>query len=91
MSGRAVFPIAVRMINQVYRAVKLPLIGMGGVASGNDAVEMMLAGASAVAVGTACFTDPMAPVKVRDGIADYLKANNIENVSDLVGQVILHD
>lgn len=91
MSGRAVFPIAVRMVNQVYRAVKLPIIGMGGVASGNDAVEMMLAGASAVAVGTACFTDPMAPVKVRDGIADYLEANNIENVSDLVGQVILHD
>lgn len=91
MSGRAVFPVAVRMINQVYRAVKLPIIGMGGVASGNDAIEMMLAGASAVAVGTACFTDPMAPVKVRDGIADYLKANNIENVSDLVGQVILHD
>jgi len=91
MSGRAVFPVAVRMINQVHRAVKLPLIGMGGVASGNDAIEMMLAGASAVAVGTACFTDPMAPVKVRDGIADYLKANNIENVTDLVGQVILHD
>ncbi len=91
MSGRAVFPVAVRMINQVYRAVKLPLIGMGGVASGNDAIEMMLAGATAVAVGTACFTDPMAPVKVRDGIIDYLKANNIENVSDLVGQVILHD
>lgn len=91
MSGRAVFPIAVRMINQVYRAVKLPLIGMGGVASGNDAIEMMLAGASAVAVGTACFTDPMAPVKVRDGIVDYLKANNIDDVRDLVGQVILHD
>jgi len=51
----------------------------------------MLVDASAVAVGTACFTDPMAPVKVRDGIADYLKANNIENVTDLVGQVILHD
>ena len=79
------------MINQVYRAVKLPLIGMGGVASGDDAIEMMLAGASAVAVGTACFTDPMAPVKVRDGIADYLKANNIENATDIVGQVILHD
>ena len=91
MSGRAVFPIAVRMINQVYRAVKLPLIGMGGVATGNDAIEMMLAGASAVAVGTACFTDPMAPVKVRDGIVDYLKANNIDDVNDLVGQVILHD
>lgn len=91
MSGRAVFPIAVRMINQVYRAVKLPLIGMGGVASGDDAIEMMLAGASAVAVGTACFTDPMAPVKVRDGIADYLRANNIDNISDIVGQVILHD
>lgn len=91
MSGRAVFPIAVRMINQVSRAVKLPIIGMGGVASGEDAIEMMLAGADAVAVGTACFTDPMAPVKVRKGIEKYLSDNNIENVSDIVGQVILHD
>lgn len=91
MSGRAVFPIAVRMINQVSRAVKLPIIGMGGVASGEDAIEMMLAGANAVAVGTACFTDPMAPVKVRQGIEKYLSDNNIENVSDIVGQVILHD
>ncbi len=91
MSGRAVFPIAVRMINQVSRAVNLPIIGMGGVASGEDAIEMMLAGADAVAVGTACFTDPMAPVKVRKGIEKYLSENNIENVSDIVGQVILHD
>ncbi len=91
MSGRAVFPIAVRMINQVSRAVDLPIIGMGGVASGEDAIEMMLAGADAVAVGTACFTDPMAPVKVRQGIEKYLSDNNIENVSDIVGQVILHD
>ena len=91
MSGRAVFPVAVRMVNQVSRAVKLPIIGMGGIASGNDAIEMMLAGADAIAVGTACFTDPMAPVKVCDGIAEYLTANNIENVSDIVGGVILHD
>lgn len=91
MSGRAVFPVAVRMVYQVSHAVKVPVIGMGGVASGNDAVEMMLAGASAVAVGTACFTDPMAPIKVRDGIAKYLSDNNLSSVSEIIGGAILHD
>lgn len=91
MSGRAVFPVAVRMVWQVSRAVRLPIIGMGGIASGADAVEMMLAGASAVAVGTACFTDPMAPIAVRDGIAAYLSENGIDSVTSLVGGVIPHD
>ena len=91
MSGRAVFPVAVRMVWQVSRAVNLPIIGMGGIASGSDAVEMMLAGASAVAVGTACFTDPMAPITVRDGISAYLCDNNLSSVTELIGKVIPHD
>lgn len=91
MSGRAVFPVAVRMVWQVANAVDVPIIGMGGIASGNDAVEMMLAGASAVAVGTACFTDPYAPVKVVTGIEDYLNKFNIPSVSDIIGKVQPHD
>ena len=73
LSGPAVFPVAVRMIYQVANAVKLPILGMGGVATGADAVEMMMAGATAVAVGTACFADPYAPIKVRDGLRSYLE------------------
>lgn len=87
LSGPAVLPIAVRMVYQVANAVQIPIIGMGGVTSGADAVELMLAGASAVAVGTACFGNPMAPVCVRDGIDAYCKAQGIADVRELIGGV----
>ncbi|MEE1048094.1 MAG: dihydroorotate dehydrogenase [Clostridia bacterium] len=87
LSGPAVLPVAVRMIYQVHKAVSLPIIGMGGVSTGEDAIELMLAGASAVAVGTAGFVDPYAWVKVAEGIEKYLDENNIANVNDIVGQV----
>ncbi|MDE6424907.1 MAG: dihydroorotate dehydrogenase [Ruminococcus sp.] len=87
MSGRAVFPIAVRMVWQVANAVKIPIIGMGGVASGRDAIELMMAGASAVQVGAAIFTDPYAPVKIIEEINDFLDSKNISSVRDVIGTV----
>jgi dihydroorotate dehydrogenase (NAD+) catalytic subunit len=87
LSGPAVLPVAVRMIYQVANAVKLPILGMGGVASGADAVELMMAGASAVAVGTACFADPYAPIRVRDGLRDYLERHQIPSAGMLTGTV----
>ncbi|MDE6539961.1 MAG: dihydroorotate dehydrogenase [Ruminococcus sp.] len=87
MSGRAVFPIAVRMVWQVANAVKIPVIGMGGVASGRDAIELMMAGASAVQVGAAIFTDPYAPIKIIDEINDFLDSKNISSVRDIIGTV----
>lgn len=87
MSGRAVFPIAVRMVWQVANAVKIPVIGMGGVASGKDAIELMMAGASAVQVGAVIFTDPYAPVKIVEEINDFLDSKNISSVRDIVGTV----
>lgn len=87
MSGRAVFPIAVRMVWQVANAVKIPVIGMGGVSSGRDAIELMMAGASAVQVGAAIFTDPYAPVKIIDEMNDFLDSKNISSVRDIIGTV----
>lgn len=87
LSGPCIKPVALRMVWQVANAVKVPIIGMGGLASANDAIEFILAGASAVAVGTANFTDPAITMKICDGINDYLKANGIDNVSDLVGKL----
>lgn len=90
LSGPAVFPVAVRMVNQVRAAVDLPILGMGGVSSGEDAVEMMLAGADLVGVGTACFSDPFAPIKIRDGIEGYLERKGISAAADISGKVILN-
>lgn len=90
LSGPAVLPIAVRMVWQVAQAVKLPIIGMGGVARGTDAAELMLAGASAVAVGTACFTDPYAPVRVRDEFSQYLAEAGVPRAAELTGGVRPH-
>lgn len=87
MSGPAVFPLAVRMVWQTANAVNIPIIGMGGISSGEDAIEMMMAGASAVQVGAAIFTDPFAPIKIIDGIDDYLNKNKIETVREIVGTV----
>ena len=88
LSGPAVKPVAVRMVYQVRRAIKLPIIGMGGISTAEDAIEFMLAGANAVAVGTAGLVDPYAWIKVIDGIESFLDRNNIENVNDIVGAVV---
>lgn len=87
LSGPAVFPVALRMVWQVANAVKIPVVGMGGIATAKDAVEMMLAGASAIQMGAAIFTDPWAPIKVIDGLNEYLDENHIEKITDLIGQV----
>ena len=87
LSGPAVLPVAVRMVWEVASAVDLPILGMGGVAKGEDAAQLMLAGASTVAVGTACFVDPYAPIKVRDGLAQIASAQGLDKVSDLTGGV----
>ena len=87
LSGSAVFPIAVRMVWQTANAVKIPVIGMGGVSSGKDAIELMMAGASAVQVGAAIFTDPYAPVKIIDEMNQWLDSKNIKSVSEIIGSV----
>ncbi len=89
LSGPAIKPIALRMVWQVYNAVKIPVIGIGGIMNATDAIEFMLAGATAIQVGTAIFKDPFAPVKIIEGINDYLKRHNIQRVSDLTGALQL--
>lgn len=88
LSGPAVLPVAVRMVWQVANAVKLPILGMGGVFSGADAAQLMLAGADAVAVGTACFVDPYAPVRIRDELLDLAAAQGLSRISELTGGVL---
>jgi dihydroorotate dehydrogenase (NAD+) catalytic subunit len=90
LSGPAILPVAVRMVWQVSLAVKLPVLGMGGIMGGNDAVEMMLAGASLVGVGTACFSDPYAPVEVIKGLEGYLAGYGISAARELTGKVELN-
>lgn len=87
LSGPAVLPVAVRMVWEVAQAVKLPILGMGGVSKGEDGAQLMLAGASAVAVGTALFADPFAPISVRDGLADIAAKQGLAAVSELTGGV----
>ena len=87
LSGPAVRPVAVRMVYQVSHAVKIPVIGMGGIASAEDAVEFMMAGASAVAVGTANFTDPYAAVKIARGIESFMQEQGIEDIRGIIGAV----
>ena len=84
-SGPAIKPIAVRMVYEAAHAVRIPVIGMGGITTGEDAVEFFLAGAKAVAVGTAIFADPMVPVKVIKGINDYLDRKGFKSVNDIIG------
>ena len=85
LSGPAVKPVALRMVWEVSRAVSLPLLGMGGITNGTDAVEFMLAGATAVAVGTANFMNPFATQQVIDGIQAYCERQGVDDVNDLVG------
>lgn len=87
LSGPAVLPVAVRMVWEVANAVNVPILGMGGVSKGEDAAQLMLAGATAVAVGTACFSDPYAPIKVRDGLEEIAARQNLSSVTELTGGV----
>ena len=87
LSGPAIKPVAVRMVYQAAHAVKIPIIGMGGIANGEDAIEFLLAGASAVAVGAMNFVNPYATVEVIEGIESYMRRYGIEDVTELIGAV----
>ena len=87
LSGPAIRPIAVRMVYECRQTVKIPILGMGGIADARDALEFIIAGANAVQVGTANFVDPFIWTKVIDGIGDYLKRHDVARVADLVGTV----
>ncbi len=89
LSGPAIKPIALRMVWQVYNAVKIPVIGMGGIMNAADAIEFMLAGASAVQVGTAIFKDPFIPIKIIKGIEEYLERHKMQSASELIGALQL--
>ncbi len=89
MSGAAVKPIALRMVWQVSKVVKIPVIGLGGIMNWKDAVEFLLAGASAIQIGTANFIDPAITVKVSDGINDYLDRHGFTSVKDIIGGLIV--
>ena len=89
LSGPAVKPVALRMVYQVSKAVKIPVIGMGGISNGTDVVEFLLAGASAVMVGTAGFVNPYAWVEAIDGLEQYMAENNCRSVSELIGGLVL--
>lgn len=88
MSGPAVFPVAVRMVWQVKNAVSIPVIGMGGITTWKDAVEMLIAGADALQIGTALFTDPYAPVKITEGLNRYLDDHHLSSVTELTHTII---
>ncbi len=87
LSGPCIKPIAVRMVWEVYNAVKIPIIGMGGISNWQDAIEFILAGSTAIQVGTYNFIDPTASVKIIEGIEEYLDRHRITSVTDLVGQM----
>jgi len=87
MSGPAIKPIAVRMVYQAAQAVKIPVIGMGGIGTGEDAIEFLLAGASAVSVGAMNFVNPYTTIEVVKGIEDYMREYHVENITDLIGAV----
>ncbi|WP_302999886.1 dihydroorotate dehydrogenase [uncultured Eubacterium sp.] len=87
LSGPAIKPVAVRMVYQVANAVKVPIIGMGGITNAKDAMEFILAGATAVSVGTANFNNPHITIDVIEGIEDYMKRHNVEDINSLIGLV----
>ncbi len=90
LSGPAIRPIAVHITYQVAQAVSIPIIGAGGVTSTEDALEFLMAGASAVQVGTATFADPLAPLKVIEGLAAYVRANGLSSIRDVIGAALPH-
>jgi dihydroorotate dehydrogenase (NAD+) catalytic subunit len=85
LSGPAIKPVAVRMVWQVARAVSIPVIGMGGIMTASDALEFFLAGATAVQVGTASFIDPLASIKILEGIENFLAEKDFSDIKDIVG------
>ena len=87
LSGPAIHPVAVRMVYQAAQAVQLPIIGMGGIQTAEDAIEMMLAGATAVSVGTANFTNPLATMEIIEGIRGYMEEQGIEDINSIIGAV----
>ena len=87
LSGPAVKPVAVRMVYQVAKAVNIPVIGMGGISSWQDAIEFVLAGADAVAIGTYNFVNPNAPIEIIEGLLQYMKKNNYKSLSDFKGKI----
>lgn len=87
LSGPAIHPIAVRMVYQTAHAVKIPIIGMGGIVTAEDALEMILAGATAVSVGTANFHNPMATMEIVEGIQNYMEQNRVSDINELIGAV----
>lgn len=87
MSGPAVHPVAVRMVYQTAHAVNIPIIGMGGIMTAEDAIEMILAGATAISVGTANFVNPKATMEIVDGIEKYMKQYHVEDINELIGAV----
>ena len=88
LSGPAIRPIAVQMTYQVAQAVSIPIIGAGGVTNANDALEFLMAGASAVQVGTATFADPTAPLSVIEGLAEYVRSQGLASIRDIIGAAL---
>ena len=87
LSGPAIRPVAVRMVYQVAQAVNIPIMGLGGIVSGEDAIEFMLAGATTISIGAGNFIDPYTSVKVVEGIEEYMRKCNIEDINDIIGKV----
>lgn len=87
LSGPAIRPIAIRMVWECYQAIRIPIVGMGGIATADDVVEFMLAGATAVQIGTINFADPFVWSKVLDGLRDYMKRHRVSRIADLIGAV----
>lgn len=85
LSGPAVKPVALRMVYQVYQAVDIPILGMGGISSTEDALEFLMAGASTLSLGTGIFTNPILPVEIKEGLEKYCEENGLENISEIVG------
>lgn len=87
LSGPAIKPVAVRMVYQVFKAINIPILGMGGIINGNDAIEFMLAGATAISIGAGNFIDPYTSVNTAKGIETYMTNNKIDNIKDIIGKV----
>ena len=87
LRGQAVKPVALRMVWQVAKAVGIPVVGLGGISNANDAIEFMLAGASAIEIGTANFLDPQVTVKVKNGINEWLDKHGCKSVTEIIGQL----
>lgn len=87
LSGPAIKPVAVRMVYQVAKAVKIPVLGLGGIVNGNDVIEFMLAGATAISIGTGNFIEPETSIKAIQGVEDYMKRHSIEDINSIIGKV----